>query len=65
MESIGTIAPARNRAAPIWFAMVAFTVALLLAVTTAGARSTGPGELPGPAASHTVCVAETVPSPCS
>jgi hypothetical protein len=64
MESIGTIAPARTRVAHIWLAMIAFTVALLL-VTIAGAPSISPGQVPEPAAGHTVCVAETVPGPCS
>lgn len=66
MQNIGTIAAGRTiRAAEVWLAMIVFPVAMLFAVTVAGAGARGPGELPGPAAGHTVCLAETLSGPCS
>ena len=66
MQNIGTIATGRTiRAAEIWLAMIVFTVALLFAVTAAGAGARGPSAFQGPPAGHTACYAEAVTGPCS
>jgi hypothetical protein len=65
MQNIATIGTAKSRMARAWLVMIAFTVALLLAVTVADAWSTSPEDLPRPIAGHTECIAETIPVPCS